>query len=111
MNASELHELVRDVPEVWPEGLEYVEFGNDQYWSLHPGTTTAEAADLILAGVVRKLGDICGTINFKNAWDMEANVRTFWMVVEPFHEQFEERTGGYPSELHAAVAAYLKVKR
>jgi hypothetical protein len=106
MQASDLYELVRDLPEVWPEGLKYdpafVEWWMvDKFrYTYHPAPE--QVADLILAGVVRKLLTLGSIESYYGATDLIV------VEVEGADELWAQGTG--PTLLSAALAAYRKVK-
>jgi hypothetical protein len=106
MQASDLYELVRDLPEVWPEGLKYdpafVEWWMvDKFrYTYHPAPE--QVADLILAGVVRKLLSLGSIESYYGATDLIV------VEVEGADELWAQGTG--PTLLSAALAAYRKVK-
>jgi hypothetical protein len=106
MQASDLYELVRDLPEVWPEGLKYdpafVEWWMvDKFrYTYHPAPE--QVADLILAGVVRKLLTLGSIEGYYGATDLIV------VEVEGADELWAQGTG--PTLLSAALAAYRKVK-
>jgi hypothetical protein len=116
MTAAELHALVADLPDVWPEGLKYVDitpYGSPDrvmVWDLtckalpehssHRSCISASlAADLILAGVVRKR--VVVAPQGKNRW-------MAWHVAEVGTDR--NLVMDETSPLHAALAAYRKVK-
>jgi hypothetical protein len=106
MQASDLYELVRDLPEVWPEGLKYdpafVEWWMvDKFrYTYHPAPE--QVADLILAGVVRKLLTLGSIESYYGATDLIV------VEVEGADELWAQGTG--PTLLSAALAAYRKAK-
>jgi hypothetical protein len=111
VTAADLYELVRDLPEVWPVELEYVASGSDPYWSLRGIIPTVYAADLILAGVVRKLLEL----------DKGAKVDRSCLMLSRTGDKYNADHGripiaegwdccDQPTPLHAALAAYRKAK-
>jgi hypothetical protein len=111
VTAAELYELVRDLPEVIPEGLRYYEMYSAEHlrWWLHRAQEdepfalgTALAADLILAGVVRKLLSLGSIEGYYGATDLIV------VEVEGADELWAQGTG--PTLLSAALAAYRKAK-
>jgi hypothetical protein len=105
MTPTALHELVRDVPEVIPTSLEFVD-GMLWLYRDHKGIvaeiSTEHAADLILAGVVRKLLSLGSIESYYGATDLIV------VEVEGADELWAQGTG--PTLLSAALAAYRKVK-
>jgi hypothetical protein len=115
MTAAELYELVKDCPEAWPEGLKYVDitpYGSPDrvmVWDLtckalpehssHRSCISASlAADLILAGVVRKLLTLGSIEGYYGATDLIV------VEVEGADELWAQGTG--PTLLIAAIDAY-----
>jgi hypothetical protein len=113
MTPTALHELVRDVPEVIPTSLEFVD-GMLWLYRDHKGIvaeiSTEHAADLILAGVVRKLVDhdlgifktpTYGHPTVQFEYGEDVYMVTGWSLTD--HTAFG------PSMLHAALAAYRRL--
>jgi hypothetical protein len=110
VSPAELFELVKDVLECWPEGLEFSPSAPYPAWSYHANIESKVhwipediAADLILAGVVRKLWEKHGGVAFCDDHP--------WRVYTLLGGEIDMMLGEGPSELHAAVAAYRKVRR
>jgi hypothetical protein len=101
---ADLYELVRDLPEV-RGGLVYcIDDERGAYWELTGIPVTVNtAADLILAGVVRRMLSMDASFSIERKDD---GFTTY--TKKPWHSVFKRETG--PSPLHAALAAYRKVK-
>jgi hypothetical protein len=109
VTAAELYELVKDCPEVWPARLEFIVYASaDGEWICPDsgGFVTSipddYAADLILAGVVRKLLSLGSIESYYGATDLIV------VEVEGADELWAQGTG--PTLLSAALAAYRKAK-
>jgi hypothetical protein len=116
MQASDLYELVRDLPEVWPEGLKYdpafVEWWMvDKFrYTYHPAPE--QVADLILAGVVRKLWTLrygCDLSYDAGRYDPTGRYDLTTYTDDQFTDFGADIHSG-PTPLHAALAAYRKAK-
>jgi hypothetical protein len=105
MNANELHELVRDVPGVCGGLVFCIDDERGAYWELAGvgPITVGTAADLILAGVVRKLAEHGACIH---------KTRTGFSCHATHHGPPNAHAWAEhgPTELHAALAAYRKLK-
>jgi hypothetical protein len=121
MQAAELYELVKDCPEVIPDGLVYatcmLQWHIDPPPSNNPirmrATISAEhAADLILAGVVRKLWTLrygCDLSYDAGRYDPTGRYDLTTYTDDQFTDFGADIHSG-PTPLHAALAAYRKVK-
>jgi hypothetical protein len=114
MTPAALHELVRDVPEVWPLCLTCVHDEDDELqwvYGDYDGTRVqmfaTDAADLILAGVVRKLAE-------DEVFVLPDSANRAWRAWEfSYSEGGRELMLGTsgPTMLHAALAAYRKLRQ
>lgn len=106
--AESLHELVRDVPECWPEGLQYHDGAGflletvpapveEPDYSVTWYIAPTYAADLILAGVMKNLA----------GWCLHPTAAG-WCAHDAHNYDGESAVG--PTQLHAAVAAWKKVR-
>jgi hypothetical protein len=114
VTAAELYELVKDCPEVWPARLEFSVYATaDGEWICPDsgGFVTSipddYAADLILAGVVRKLWE------YKNGceFDYRPSDATYFVSTYVNDVGFTVSTHSSPTPLHAALAAYRKTRQ